>query len=122
MNSQMNSQMNPQKNSQMNSQMNSQNNSMNNNSPRTVNTLNINNSRKNATSSRRIPTSLPPRITDDLVSSQTKSPTPTAGLMPEPIKGGSMLKAIRDHTASIKSILSLRNTPPTPKHSTRRRK
>ena len=100
-----------------NSQMNSQEMSEEklNKPSRTVNTLNMNNTRKNTPSSRKIPTSLPPRITDDLVSSQTKSPTPTAGLMPEPIKGGTMLKAIRDHAASIKSMLSLR------KQSTRRR-
>jgi hypothetical protein len=69
------------------------------------------NSSKNQSSmgSRKIPTSLPPRITDDLVSSQTDSPTPTAALVPEPIKGGSMLNAIRQHTASIRSVLSLRS-------------
>ena len=75
----------------------------------TINTLDMNASKNKTTASRRIPTSLPPRITDDLVSSQTKSPTPTAAVIQEKAKGGTMLKAIRDRTASIKSILSLRN-------------
>ena len=72
---------------------------------RTVTTLNLNSKEK--TQSKKIETSNPPDIAADLVTSQTKS-APTGSLFPEPVKGGNMLKAIREQTARIKSMLHLR--------------
>jgi thiol-disulfide isomerase/thioredoxin len=72
---------------------------------RTVTTLNLNSKEK--TQSKKIETSNPPNIAADLVSSQTKS-TPAASLFPEPVKGGSMLKSIREETARLKTMLRLR--------------
>ena len=79
--------------------------------PRTVSTMKINSSNKQMgnTSSRRILTSTPPDPASDLVASQSRSPTPTASVMPEPIKGG-MLTAIRQRVASLKSVLNLRSS------------
>jgi thiol-disulfide isomerase/thioredoxin len=60
----------------------------------------------------------PPDIGADLVASQTKSPTPTAAILPEAIRGGAngsgLLDAIKRKTASMRSMLQMRN------HSTRR--
>ena len=58
----------------------------------------------------------PPDIGADLVASQTKSPTPTAAVVPVSIKGGSngMLDAIKRKTSSMRSMLQMRS------HSTRR--
>jgi thiol-disulfide isomerase/thioredoxin len=56
----------------------------------------------------------PPDIGSDLVASQTKSPTPSAILVPEPIKGGGLLGALKNKTAQMKSLLNVR------KHLTRR--
>ena len=72
---------------------------------RTVTTLNLNSKEK--TPSKKIEASNPPDIGSDLVTSQTKS-TPSGSLFPEPIKGGNMLKAIREKTAAIKRMLHLR--------------
>lgn len=57
----------------------------------------------------------PPDIGADLVASQTKSPTPTAAVVPQAIRGGSngMLDAIKRKTNSMRSMLQMR-------HSTRR--
>ena len=83
---------------------------LNSDTPRTVSTMNINSTNKQMgnASSRHILTSTPPNPAFDLVASQTKSPTPTASLMPEPVKGG-MLKAIRQRVKSLKSMLQLRS-------------
>ena len=55
----------------------------------------------------------PPDIGSDLVASQTQSPTGTAGVieqsMRNTMRGGSLLKAIRNQTASLKAMLNLRN-------------
>ena len=60
------------------------------------------------TTSKQVMTSVPPDVESNLVSSQTKSSTPTATPLPENMKGG-MLEAIRSKTASLKSIFNLRN-------------
>ena len=85
---------------------------------RTVNTMkmNSNSKRMGSSSSKQIASSSPPDIGADLVSSQTKSPTPTAGTVVESIKGGTMLGAITRKTAQLKSMLKLRSS------STRKRK
>jgi len=64
-------------------------------------------------SSKQILSSNPPDIGADLVSSQTKSPTPTAAMAPEQ-KGGALLREIKKKTASLKAMLHIR------KHSTRK--
>jgi hypothetical protein len=67
--------------------------------------------------SKQILSSSPPDIGADLVASQTKSPTPTAALVPVSIKGGSsgpgLLDSLKRKTASMRSMLQMR-------HSTRR--
>lgn len=61
--------------------------------------------------SKQILSSIPPDIGADLVASQTKSPTPTAAIVPEAIKGGgSVLDALKRSTASMRSMLNTRNT------------
>jgi len=61
--------------------------------------------------SKQILSSIPPDIGADLVASQTKSPTPTAAIVPEAIKGGgSVLDALKRSTASMRSMLKMRNT------------
>jgi thiol-disulfide isomerase/thioredoxin len=59
--------------------------------------------------SKQILSSNPPDIGADLVASQTKSPTPTAVVVPEAIKGGGLLDAIKRKTASMRSMLQMRN-------------
>lgn len=60
--------------------------------------------------SKQILSSIPPDIGADLVASQTKSPTPTAAIVPEAIKGGgSVLDALKRSTASMRSMLQMRN-------------
>jgi thiol-disulfide isomerase/thioredoxin len=60
--------------------------------------------------SKQILSSIPPDIGADLVASQTKSPTPTAAIVPEAIKGGaSVLDALKRSTASVRSMLQMRN-------------
>ena len=85
---------------------------------RTVNTMKMdsNSKRMGSSSSKQVASSSPPDIGADLVSSQTKSPTPTAGTIVESIKGGTMLGAITRKTAQLKSMLKLRSS------STRKRK
>jgi hypothetical protein len=85
---------------------------------RTINTMKMdsNSKRMGSSSSKQIASSSPPDIGADLVSSQTKSPTPTAGTVVESIKGGTMLGAITRKTAQLKSMLKLRSS------STRKRK
>jgi hypothetical protein len=66
--------------------------------------------------SKQILSSNPPDIGADLIASQTKSPTPTAALVPVSIKGGSsggLLDSLKRKTASMRSMLQMR-------HSTRR--
>ncbi len=66
--------------------------------------------------SKQILSSSPPDIGADLVASQTKSPTPTAALVPVSIKGGAaggLLDSLKRKTASMRSMLQMR-------HSTRR--
>lgn len=66
--------------------------------------------RGNNSKSKKILSSMPPDIGADLVASQTKSPTPTAAIVPEAIKGGgSVLDAIKRSTASMRSMLQMRN-------------
>lgn len=72
----------------------------------------------NQSKSKQILSSNPPDIGADLVASQTKSPTPTAALVPVSIKGGSsgstgLLDTLQRKTASMRSMLQMR-------HSTRR--
>jgi len=83
---------------------------------RTVLTMNMNSNSKRmgSTPSKQIAASSPPDIGSDLVSSQTKSSSPTS-LVSEPPKSGGMLLAIKHKTAQLKSMLNLRN-------STRKRK
>jgi thiol-disulfide isomerase/thioredoxin len=64
--------------------------------------------------SKQILSSIPPDIGADLVASQTKSPTPTAAVVPQAIKGGGLLDALKRKTASMRSMLNMRS------HSTRR--
>ncbi len=65
---------------------------------------------KNISKSKQILSSMPPDIGADLVASQTKSPTPTAAVIPEAIKGGAngLLDAIKRKTASMRSMLQMR--------------
>lgn len=63
----------------------------------------------NSGKSKTILSSNPPDIGADLVASQTKSPTATAAIVPEPIKGGGLLDAIKRKTASMRSMLQMRN-------------
>ena len=53
-------------------------------------------------------TSVPPDIGADLVASQSKSTTASAGVIGNPIKGGRLLRAIRNKTASLKAMLRCR--------------
>lgn len=65
---------------------------------------------QNTSSSKKILSSAPPDIGADLVASQTKSPTPTAAIIPEAIRGGgSVLDALKRSTASMRSMLHMRN-------------
>jgi len=48
-----------------------------------------------------------PSVADDLVASQTKSPTSTSGVVGA-MKGGKMLRAIRNKTMSLKAMLKMR--------------
>lgn len=66
--------------------------------------------------SKQILSSNPPDIGADLVSSQTKSPSPTAAMVPEQQKGGALLREIKKKTASLKALLHMR------KHSTRKQR
>ena len=68
----------------------------------------------NNSKAKTILSSNPPDIGADLVASQTKSPTPTAAIVPQAIKGGSMLDAIKRKTNSMRSMLQMRS------HSTRK--
>jgi len=70
----------------------------------------------NGNTAKSILSSNPPDIGADLVASQTKSPTPTAAVVPVSIKGGSngMLDAIKRKTNSMRSMLQMRS------HSTRK--
>lgn len=66
--------------------------------------------KNNASKSKQILSSIPPNIGADLVASQTKSPTPTAAIVPQAIKGGaSVLDAIKHSTSSMRSMLQMRN-------------
>jgi len=60
--------------------------------------------------------SRPPDVGSDLVASQTKSPSGTASVLSQPMKGGSLLRAIRNKTASLNAMLRLRK----PRKKTRR--
>jgi len=82
------------------------------NTPRTVSTMELNSTSKQMgnSSSRHILTSTPPNPASDLVASQTKSPTPSATLISEPVKKGGMLNAIRERVASLNSMLNLRSS------------
>jgi thiol-disulfide isomerase/thioredoxin len=62
--------------------------------------------------SRQILSSNPPDIGADLVASQTKSPTPTAAIVPVSIRGGAtggLLDSIKRKTASMRSMLQMRH-------------
>ena len=52
--------------------------------------------------------STPPDIGADLIASQTKSATASAGVIGTSMKGGRLLKAIRNKTASLNAMLRLR--------------
>ena len=79
-----------------------------------VSELNSINQKVNGSMSKKILSSMPPDIGADLIASQTKSPTPTAAIVPEAIRGGgSVLDALKRSTASMRSMLQMR-------HSTRR--
>lgn len=52
----------------------------------------------------------PPDIGADLIASQTKSATGTAGVIGTSMKGGRLLKAIRNKTASLNAMLRLRKS------------
>jgi thiol-disulfide isomerase/thioredoxin len=68
------------------------------------------NQKRNGSMSKQILSSIPPDIGADLVASQTKSPSPTAAILPQAIKGGgSVLDAIKHSTASMRSMLQMRN-------------
>jgi len=58
--------------------------------------------------------SMPPDVGSDLVASQTDSPTGTASVLKTAAKGGRLLNAIRNKTASLRAMLKLRS------HHTRR--
>jgi hypothetical protein len=79
---------------------------------RTVTTMKLKSNSKEMgnSSSRQISSSSPPNIAADLVSSQTKSPTPSASPIPVPVRGGTMLRAIKQRTAEIQSMLKLRSS------------
>jgi thiol-disulfide isomerase/thioredoxin len=85
-----------------------------------VNTASSNNAsvrntqmQNNKGKSKQILSSNPPDIGADLIASQTSSPTPTAALVPNPIKGGGLLEALKRKTSSMRAMLRMR-------HSTRR--
>jgi len=59
-----------------------------------------------ASGSKQVLRSTPPDVDSDLISSQTKSQTPTSL---EPVRGG-MLDAIRNKTCSLKAMLKLRQS------------
>lgn len=61
--------------------------------------------------SKSYPRSMPPDVGSDLVASQTKSVTGTAGVVSSQ-KGGRLLAAIRNKTASIRAMLRLRKSMP----------
>ena len=72
--------------------------------------------------------SMPPDIGSDLVASQTRASSGTAGVISESMRntrqdggGGSLLRAIRKQTASLKAMLSLRSAH-TKKHRTVKRR
>jgi thiol-disulfide isomerase/thioredoxin len=72
-------------------------------------TGNLVNQEQNGYMSKKILSSMPPDIGADLVASQTRSPTPTAAIVPEAIRGGgSVLDALKRSTASMKSMLNMR--------------
>jgi hypothetical protein len=52
--------------------------------------------------------STPPDVGADLVASQSKASTATAGVVSESMKGGRLLKAIRSKTQSLNAMLRLR--------------
>jgi hypothetical protein len=81
-----------------------------NNAPRTVTTMkmNSNSKRMGNSSSKQIVTSTPPDIGADLISSQTKSSTNST--MQAPRRGGTMLEAIKNKAAQLKSMLKLRSS------------
>ena len=54
--------------------------------------------------------STPPDVGADLVASQSKASTATAGVVSESMKGGRLLKAIRSKTQSLNAMLRLRTT------------
>ena len=58
-----------------------------------------------------MPRSQPPDVGSDLIASQTKSVTGTAGVLSTQ-KGGRLLSALRSKTASIRAMLRLRNSMP----------
>jgi len=58
--------------------------------------------------------SMPPDVGSDLVASQTNSSTGTASVLKTVAKGGRLLNAIRNKTASLRAMLKLRS------HHTRR--
>ena len=59
-----------------------------------------------------MPRSQPPDVGSDLIASQTKSVTGTAGVLSTQQKGGRLLNAIRNKTASIRAMLRLRSSMP----------
>jgi len=80
-------------------------NQMGNTSSNTTNSSDMNVSSSN---SKKILSSNPPDIGADLIASQTKSPSPTAAIVPEPIKGGGLLDAIKRKTSQMRSMLQMR--------------
>jgi len=60
--------------------------------------------------SKPIQSSSPPDIGSDLVASQMASPMASRPMVPTAIKGGRMLQAIRNRSASLKAMLNLRKT------------
>ena len=63
----------------------------------------------------------PPDIGSDLIRSQTRSSTGTAGVIEgESMRGGGLLKAIRNQTASLRAMMTLR-APPTRRRKTVKR-
>jgi len=97
--------------------INSMNTTTSQNAPRTVNTMKMNSNSKQMGNSlsKRIASSSPPDIGADLVSSQTKSLTPTSSITQETPRGETMLSAIKQKAGQLRSMLKLRS-------STRKRK
>lgn len=63
---------------------------------------------ESTTAAQRPLSSMPPDVAADLVASQSKASTATAGVISESMKGGRLLKAIRSKTQSLNAMLRLR--------------